>query len=169
LDQRISEDTKPGQIFTARVAEPFLDPTGEPIVPADATLLGRVANIRPGKGGHPAEVDLVVDRLLVRGVEHPIEARIVAGDVPAAPVHRRLKGSYVGGGAALGALVGAIAGGWMGAAIGGLAGAGVGVAVSLGMPTGATEPNIPEGTAFVVQLDKSIPVAALRAPRPAER
>ncbi len=165
LDQPIGKDTRPGTMFTAHVAQPVLDAAGAPIIPDGSVVMGRVADVKSGGRNRPAEVDLVVDRLLVRGVEHPLDARIVATDVEA-PKHG-IKGSYVGIGAGGGGVLGAIIGGWQGAVIGGIAGAVAGTAVSLGLS--GREANLPQGTALAIRLERPIPVAALRGPRPAMR
>jgi hypothetical protein len=165
LDQPIDKNTKPGQTFTARVVEPVVDPNGLPIIGTDSVVMGVVGDVKSGSHDRPAEVDLVVNRLLVAGVQHPLDARIVATDVSGGKPS--VKGAHVGVGAAGGGIVGGIIGGWQGAVIGGLAGAATGAAVSLGVS--GREASLPVGTTLLVQLDRSIPVAAIRGPRPAAR
>jgi hypothetical protein len=165
LDQAIGKDTPRGQTFTAKVMDPIVDENGEAIIPAQSVVMGRVGDVKAGSGSKPAEVDLVIQSVLVRGVEHPIDARIVATNVEGGKPG--VKGSHVAIGAGGGGLLGGILGGWQGAVIGGVTGALAGTAISLGVS--GKEAKLPAGTVLVVELQRPISVASLRGPRPAMR
>lgn len=159
LDQPIgTEISVEGQRYTATVVTPILDAEGEPILPEGSVLTGRVAALRRGAGGAPAQVVLTVDTVLVEGVEHPLDAQILAADVQAS--RRDVRAEPVLGGAVGGALLGGIVGGGRGALLGGSVGAGMGTMFSLG--TAETEARMPAGTALSIELTRPIPVYALR-------
>ncbi|HSO00542.1 MAG TPA: hypothetical protein VLS89_19755 [Candidatus Nanopelagicales bacterium] len=159
LEQPIgTEISVQGQRYTASVVTPILDGEGEPIVPAGSTVTGRVASLRSGGGGAPAQVLLTVDSVIVNGVEHPLEAQILAADVGAA--RRDVRAEPVLGGLLGGALLGGVVGGGRGAVIGGAAGAGLGTAISLG--SAENEARMPVGTALAIELTRPIPVYVLQ-------
>jgi hypothetical protein len=70
------------------------------------------------------------------------------------PAHKKRNAFLIGGGAGLGAAIGAIAGGGKGAAIGGLAGAGAGTAGAAA--TGKEELAIPAESALVFTMRASV-------------
>ena len=61
---------------------------------------------------------------------------------------------FIGGGGAIGAVLGAISGGGKGAVLGGIAGAGAGVAVIL--LSKGEEAEVPSGTPFGVQIKQAL-------------
>jgi outer membrane lipoprotein SlyB len=119
-----------------------------------------VAELRKGGVNSPAAINLAVDKLRVRGSEHPVAAHIAATDVQAS--NRGINLTYLLGGGLGGGVLGAILGGTGGALVGTAVGAGAGTLVSLG--TTGREAKLPAGTALAVQLDQPLPIASLRSP-----
>ncbi len=66
----------------------------------------------------------------------------------------RRTGEYVGGGAAIGAIIGAIAGGGKGAAIGGIVGAGAGAGTQI--VTQGREVHVPAESVIRFRLDRPL-------------
>jgi hypothetical protein len=124
LDQTISSKTaKPGDKFTATVESP-VEVEGKIAIPKGARAEGVVSEAKAAgrfKGG--AALSLTLTSVTVHGTDHELQTS-------AATMSSKGKGKrtavMVGGGAAGGAGIGAIAGGGKGAAIGALIGAAAG-------------------------------------------
>lgn len=124
LDQTISSKTsRPGDRFTATVESP-IEIEGKVVIPKGARAEGVVREAKAAgrfKGG--AALSLTLTSITVHGKDHEIQTS-------AATMSSKGKGKrtavMVGGGAAGGAGIGAIAGGGKGAAIGALIGAAAG-------------------------------------------
>ena len=123
IDALSSKHNKPGDVFHATLKSP-LRVDDNVAVPAGADIEGKVVDAESAGTfkGH-ASLKLVLTKLTSRGQSYPLSTE----DYDQANANRG-KGSAetVGGGAALGAIIGAIAGGGKGAGIGTLAGAGAG-------------------------------------------
>jgi hypothetical protein len=126
LAQPLSSKTaKPGDPFTATLAEPIVV-HGKTAVPRGAAVTGKVVDAQAkGKIKGEARLQLAVTSIAVHGKTYPAQASM-------AGVSEKGKGkrtaATTGGGAAGGALIGGLAGGGKGAGIGALLGAGVGFA-----------------------------------------
>jgi hypothetical protein len=109
-----------------------IDVNGRTLYPKGADVIGRVTDVHPtGRLTEPGELDLVLNTVSSGTVAESIhvEPLIIKGES-----HSKSNVTKIGGGAALGAVIGAIAGGGKGAAIGTLAGgaAGTGAAAATG-------------------------------------
>lgn len=123
IDSVDSKSNQPGDRFRATLDAPItLD--DKVIVPQGADLEGRVAELKgAGKfSGKPA-IALELTALSVNGRRYSLHTNQYAREGSSRGKNTAEK---VGGGAALGAIIGAIAGGGKGAAIGGVVGAGAG-------------------------------------------
>jgi hypothetical protein len=117
LDHAIDLSAQAGQRFSARIAQDLLDASGQPVIPMGAEVRGRVLSARAGTQNQPAQVNLILDDLLVGGVVHPVGAKISSTLVT----------------------------------------------------TSGNEPAIPRGTAFSMELERPIPLAALQTRHTAQR
>ena len=130
-DNLSSEQTQMGDTFRGTLDEPIVV-NGRELYPKSADVIGRVTDVHPtGRLSEPGELDLVLNTVssgTVAASLH-VEPLVLKGES-----HAKSNVTKIGGGAALGAVIGAIAGGGKGAAIGTLAGgaAGTGAAAATG-------------------------------------
>jgi hypothetical protein len=153
LDQPIGTDlSRVGQFYTATVAQPLVDPDGQPIVPAGAQVTGRVVALHGASEAIPARVGLSIDTLRVGDAVVPIAGHVIATDVQAS--QRGVQATHLVDGAQGGAVIGAILGSTRGAM-----GLGTSTLISLGLSD--KNARLPQGTALAIQVDAPIAVAAL--------
>jgi len=180
-----SRTSRVGDKFIATVTVPVYV-NGQTAIPAGSIVEGRVTQVTPAKRmsrsgtiaidfddlvfPNGTRVDLVggltsTDPQTRRRIDD--EGRVSAEGSKRAPV-------FIGGGGAIGAVLGGIAGGGKGAVLGGVAGAGAGVAAVL--LSKGEEAQVPSGTPFGVQLKQSLIIresfiseSAPTADRPADQ
>jgi hypothetical protein len=156
IDKLSSEENQPGDTFHGTLDEP-IQINGRELYPKGADVIGRVTDARPtGRLSEPGELDLVLNTVSSGTVAASInvEPLVVKGES-----HSKSNATKIGGGAALGAVIGAIAGGGKGAAIGTVAGgaAGTGAAAATGKKPALVDP---EAILTFVTSSGSSPVAA---------
>src|SRR5581483_1237913 len=114
-DKLSSEETQIGDTFHGTLDEP-VTVGGRELFPKGADVNGRVTDVhKSGRLSEPGELDLVVTTLSTGRIATSIQTQplVVKGGS-----HTKSSATKIGGGAALGAVIGAIAGGGKGAAIG---------------------------------------------------
>jgi hypothetical protein len=149
VGSKISES---GQSFKATVTAP-VRVNGVTAIPEGAGAVGHVAEAVPlgrFKGG--AKLQLTLDEVIVGEKKYPVSASISR----AATGKGKRTAGMIGGGAGLGAVIGALAGGGKGAAIGAVAGAGAGTAGTAF--TGNKDIVIPTESALTFKLRKPVEV-----------
>ncbi len=120
-----SANASAGQEFAAVLSQP-LTVDGQTIAPKGANAWGKVVNAVPsGRLQTPAELAVRLTAVEINGKRVPVTTGVLAEK---AGSHKKRNLGMIGGGAGLGAAIGAIAGGGKGAAIGAAAGAGAGTA-----------------------------------------
>jgi hypothetical protein len=152
-DALSSKTSQQGQEFSATVAQP-VEMDGQTVIPKGATAHGTVVSAQPMgrfKGGASLEVRL--DRVSIGDKNQAIQTTAVARS--ASGKGERSAG-FIGGGAAAGALIGAIAGRGKGAAIGALAGGGAGTAGAAF--TGNKDIVLPAESALSFKLTQALEV-----------
>lgn len=122
VNQEISSATaQAGQRWTGTLVNDIRS-GGTVVAPQNSTVMGTITNAKSsGRLGGKAELDLQVTTVNNIPVATDILSRDGAG-------HTKSNVAKIGGTAAAGALIGALAGGGKGAAVGTVAGAGVGTA-----------------------------------------
>jgi hypothetical protein len=150
-----------GQTFEAQVTRDARDANGDVVIPRGS--MARVIIKSASKGGRfRGASDLVLDlqTVTINGRRHRIDtADIGQKGKPGIGANRRTA-EYTGGGAALGAIIGAIAGGGRGAAIGAGAGGGAGALTQVITKGGAIK--VPAESVLTFQLDKPLRVSAVQ-------
>src|SRR5213593_4067079 len=148
LDQTISSKTsKPGDKFSATVESP-VEVAGKVAIPKGARAEGVVKDAKAAgrfKGG--AALALTLTSVTVNGKDYEIQT---SAPTMSSKGKGKRTATMVGGGAAGGAAIGAIAGGGKGAAIGGLIGAAAGTG-GAGL-TGNRDITLPAETALDFKL-----------------
>jgi hypothetical protein len=150
-----------GQTFAGEVTEDVLDADSATVIPrgANAQLVIKSAS----KGGRiRGASDLVVDlqQVAIEGRQYKLSTTDIVQQGKSGVGANKRTAVYTGGGAALGAIIGAIAGGGKGAAIG--AGAGGGGGALAQILTKGDAIRIPVETVLKFQLDKPLRVTAAR-------
>jgi outer membrane lipoprotein SlyB len=131
IDEKLSsEKATVGQVFHGSLAAAVIA-NGKTLFPKGAIVTGEVVNVqRSGRLSTPGELDLSLRTIRTGGRTYPVSAQTV---VIKGESHTKSNVTKIGGGSALGALIGAVAGGGKGAAIG----AGVGAAAGTGVAAGS--------------------------------
>ncbi|HVO79634.1 MAG TPA: hypothetical protein VMT28_02825 [Terriglobales bacterium] len=125
IDKLSSEENEVGDNFHGTLEEPIMV-DGKELYPKGADVNGRVTDVhRSGRLSEPGELDLVLTTVTSGSLSSSlaVEPLVIKGES-----HAKSNATKIGGGAALGAIIGAIAGGGKGAAVG----AGVGGAAGTG-------------------------------------
>jgi hypothetical protein len=160
IDNLSSEKAQVGDTFRGTLDE-AIQVNGRELYPKGADVIGRVTDVHAtGRLSEPGELDLVLNTVSSGTVAASInvEPLVVKGES-----HAKSNATKIGGGAALGAVIGAIAGGGKGAAIGTLAGgaAGTGAAAATGK-----KPAIVDSEAVLTFVTSSASVSAAAPPPP---
>jgi len=152
LEQPIGTDiSTPGQVYTATIIGGMTNADGVQLIPAGSRVRGRVVDLRRGSSGEPAVVELSVEALELHGRNRSVGAHIVRTNVEADRDH---SSKPILGGAAGGALIGAVLGGGSGALKGAAVGAGAGTVISLG--TAKDEAKMPVGSELTIEFDQPL-------------
>src|SRR6185503_17312774 len=160
-----SRTARVGDKFTAVVTVPVYV-NGKTVIPSGSVIEGRVTQVTPAKrmnrsGTIGVDFD---DIVFPNGAAVQLVGNLTSDDPQ---VRRRIDDEsrvsgqgnkrpavFVGGGGAIGAVLGGIAGGGKGAAVGGAVGAGAGIA-SILLSKGE-EAQVPSGTPFGVQIKQAL-------------
>lgn len=154
LDQSLATNqNRPGDHFDATVSEPVIA-DGKTVIPQGAHAEGLVVDAREsGRLKGRARLQLALQTVAVDGqnydvrtFSHPRRGRD----------HKKHNFEWIGGGAAGGALIGALAGGGTGALIGGPVGAGAGTTVAL--LTGKKDIKLPAETPLRFELSDPVTI-----------
>jgi hypothetical protein len=125
-----SESASPGQKFSAEVTEPVMDMAGSVVIPAHSPAKLLIVSDSRGAVGSP-NLYLDLDSVSINGKPHRVyTSELKESDSKGFGKNKRTA-ELLGGGAAIGGLLGAIFGGGRGAAIGAGAGAGGGFITQL--------------------------------------
>jgi hypothetical protein len=154
VDQALStERNRAGDKFQATLEVP-VEMGGREVLPRGARIEGHVTTSRPsGRLEGRAVLGITLDAIEHRGRMMPV---VTSLDTRTSDAHKKRNIEVIGGGAGLGALIGAIAGGGKGAAIGAAAGAGAGAAGAAA--TGKKEVEIPAETVFRFTLKQPLEI-----------
>ena len=168
-----SRSARVGDRFSTTVTEPvYGGGSGVDVIPVGSKIWGRVSSVKRAQRRSPGQITVSFNQVeLPGGVRHTINgslSSLQADDVNAdnestvsGRGNRKRDAVFIGGGAATGAIIGAIAGGGKGAAIGAILGGGAG--------TGARvyereqDAEVKSGTEFGVILNRGVSLPEYRA------
>ncbi len=158
-DELSTAVSQPGDVFTATVTAPLLDGAGGVLVPAGATVRGRVMAAAPStRVGQKATMTLVFEAITFEGRSYPLDA-----SVERAAVEQRTRSSVgeqagkVAAGAAAGAVLGQVIGRDRQSTVrGAVIGAAAGTAVAMG--TADVDAVLPSGAEVIIRLDRPVQV-----------
>ncbi|HEV2145952.1 MAG TPA: hypothetical protein VGR37_00900, partial [Longimicrobiaceae bacterium] len=161
IDRELSTRTAVvGETFTATLEEPLVAADGSTVIPAGASVTGRITEVRPsGRAGEEARIGIAFTSISHGGETYPIEATLATP--PAVRTVTRdsnaEKAAKVAGGAAVGAVVGRVLGKSTRATVAGAAvGAAAGTAVVMG--TSDVDAVVPAGSRATVRLGAPVRV-----------
>jgi hypothetical protein len=158
LNETLSTSNNPvGSSFTATLTEAILAPDGTTLIPAGATVHGRVTESREAqRAGQDALLAIEFTSISHGGQTHSI-----AGSATNTPVRlvtrdsRAEQAAKVGGGAAVGAVLGQVIGRNTRSTVAGAAiGAAAGTAVAIG--TADVDAVVDQGSRVTIRLDRGI-------------
>ena len=149
-----SKSSAEGRTYQAEISTEVIGRNGEVLIPRGSPAELVVLEMRDTKSGvggvRGAGIQLGLQSVTVNGKRYLVVSQEV--DQSSGLGRNRKTAEMVGGGAALGTLIGAAAGGGKGAVIGGLVGAAAGAAAQV--LTQGNEVRIPAETVMSFQLDE---------------
>lgn len=158
-DELSTETSQAGDAFTATLRDPIVDADGVVLVPAGATVRGRVTAVAPSERvGQTAALKLAFEAISFGGESYPLQATVERADVQ--QKSRTSAGETAGkvaAGAAAGAILGQVLGKNTESTLKGAAiGAAAGTAIAMG--TQDVDAVLPRGAEVVIRLDQPITV-----------
>jgi hypothetical protein len=155
-----SQSASPGETYSAVVARDVLDSSGRVAIPrgSSATLVIHEAQDQ-GRVEGRSRLVFDVGAVAIEGKTYRLETSDFVENGTQGMGSNARTGKFLGGGAALGGIIGAIAGGGKGAAIGALSGAGAGAATQ-GLTRGQAV-RVPAETVMSFRLEAPIRIREL--------
>lgn len=160
LNQTLSTETnRVGDSFSATLQHAITDASGQVVVPAGATIRGRLTQVeKSGHVGATGIIKLAFESVSFSGRSYPIDATVVrANPVRQNRTTTQEQAAKVAAGAAAGAVLGRVLGKDTRSTIkGAAAGAVAGTAIAMG--TADVDVVLPAGSEMVIRLDTPIDV-----------
>jgi len=172
LNEQLSSRTaRVGDRFSANVTEPVHATGGVEVIPVGSKVWGRVSSVKQAGRRSPGTILVAFTSVqLPSGTSYAINgslSTLQADDVNddnegtvAGGSNRKRDAVFIGGGAATGAIIGAIAGGGKGAGIGAILGGALGTGARVYEKEKDAE--VKSGTEFGVILNRSVTMPAAR-------
>ena len=143
-----------GQLYPAIIERDVYGSSGNVAIPAGTNAKLVVSNVRSGGAVHSPELVLDLYSVDVHGEQYRVDSSSVTESNRSGLGANRRTAEFTGGGAGIGALMGAVFGGGKGAGIGALAGAGGGALTQLF--TRGKEISVPAETAMTFRLERTL-------------
>jgi len=168
-----SRSARVGDRFSTTVTEPvYGGGSGVDVIPVGSKIWGRVSAVTRSGRRTPGQITVAFNQVeLPNGARHTINgslSSLQADDVNSdnegtvsGKGNRKRDAVFIGGGAATGAIIGAIAGGGKGAAIGAILGGGLGTGARVYEKEQDAE--VKSGTEFGVILNRAVSLPEYRA------
>lgn len=160
LNETLSTETNQvGDSFTGTVQQAITDANGNVVIPAGATVRGRVTQVqKSGRVGETAVLNLAFESVAFGGNSYPLDASVVQANPQRKS--RESTGEQVGkaaAGAAAGAILGRVLGKSTGSTIkGAVIGAAAGTAIAMG--TADVDAVLPAGSTMIIRVDAPVTV-----------
>lgn len=160
LNETLSTRTNgPGDGFTATLQEAVLSADGQVVIPAGATVRGRVTQVqKSGRVGETAVMNLAFESVSFDGETYPLQASVVRANPERES--RESTGEQVGkvaAGAAAGAILGRVLGKNTSSTVkGAVIGAAAGTAIAMG--TADVDAVLRSGSTMTIRLDAPVSV-----------
>ena len=160
LNQELSTQSNGvGDPFTATLSEPIVAGDGSTIIPAGATVRGRVTSVNKSDHvGETAVIRLAFESISFGGRSYPLQASVVETN-PQKRTRQSTKeqAAKVGASAAAGAIIGQVLGKNTESTVkGAVIGAAAGTAIAMG--TADVDVVLPSGSRMVIRLDAPVEV-----------
>jgi len=146
------------QIFSAIVEHQVTDASGRVIIPANSSAQLMIRQLSSGGARGSPEMTLDVQSIAVNGRKYQVSTTDLTQSSDTGIGKNKRTAETIGGGAAIGTIIGAIAGGAKGAAIGVLVGAAGGAGVQV--LTRGRDVQVPAETVLTFRLDKPVTLRA---------
>jgi hypothetical protein len=160
LDETLATDqNQVGDPFSATLADPIVDLSGRVLLPAGATVRGRVTGAeKSDRVGDTAVITLAFESVSFEGKSYPMQATVVeANPERKTRTSKTQSAGKVAAGAAAGAIVGQVLGkNTKSTVTGAVVGAAAGTAIALG--TADVDAVLPSGSRMVIRLDAPVEV-----------
>jgi hypothetical protein len=143
-----------GQLYPATIQEAVIGSSGNVAIPAGTHAKLVVSNVRSGGAVHSPDLVLDLYSIDVQGEEYRVDSSSITESNKSGLGVNRRTAELTGGGAGIGALMGAVFGGGKGAGIGALAGAGGGALTQLF--TRGKQISVPAETSLTFRLEKTL-------------
>lgn len=164
-----SRTARAGDRFSASTVEPVYAGGGTEVLPVGSKVWGQVTMVNRAQRRKPGNITVAFNQVeLPNGARYTINGSLTTlqADNVNADNEGTVKGGsntkrdavFIGGGAATGAIIGAIAGGGKGAAIGAILGGGLGTGARV--LENEKEAEVKSGTEFGVILNRSVSLPA---------
>ena len=147
-----SQNASEGQLFPAEVEQDVVDSTGRVVIPKGSQAELTIRSVDSGGTTGSSQLALGLDSVNVNGNTYRVSTEDVQQQGNQGLGKNKRTGEYVGGGAVLGTLIGAIAGGGKGAAIGAVTGAAAGAGAQV--LTKGKAVKVPAETTLHFRLDQ---------------
>ena len=148
-----SKNSQPGETFDSEIENNITDPNGNIIIPKGSQAQLQLVSTKGmlGKEGY----GLALQSVNVNGRQMMLQSNTVKGGGNKGGIGANKRtGEYVGGGALIGTVLGAVVGGGKGAAIGAVLGGAGGAGTQV--LTGGSQVNVPAETVLNFKLDQPV-------------
>lgn len=143
-----------GKLYPAQIAQDIVDGAGAVAIPSGTNAKLEVVNLNQNTGSGGSDLALDLYSVEVNGAEYRVDSSSIAENGKAGYGLNRRTAEYAGGGAGLGALMGAVFGGGTGAGVGTLAGGGVGALAQF--LTRGKKVQVPAESTLTFQLEQTM-------------
>ena len=151
-----SKTARSGQMYTAVVDKDVMDQNGNVAIPRGSNAELIIHNMSTGGATGSPDMEVDLQSVTIDGRRYAVATQSVTKNRSRGLGKNKRTAEMTGGGAAVGAVLGAIAGGGHGAVIGALAGAAAGAGVQV--LTKGKEVRIPAETQLSFPLTESLPL-----------